>query len=178
MVLRRDVRCSMHFSTSNKWVGWSSLYWPIENYCTIYIFWQIPFTCCCKQRCQGLQEYTALSKYGTFVQIWDMWDKCKTCNKNKIHIRERSFITGRGGVGNFGPGFSKKLQPPLSRRDKNYNPPPLRPACRYWGQGIPTFWKVVGNTKMTLFQIVMKSGGSGGPPPEKIFEIPCKNAPE
>ena len=58
-------------------------------------------------------------------------------------IRERSFITGRGGVGNFGPGFSKKLQPPLSRRAKNYNPPPSdQPtAYRYWGQWFPNFLK-------------------------------------
>ncbi len=52
------------------------------------------------------------------------------------------------GVGNFGPEFSKKLQPPFL--DGRKIATPLPPACRHCGSVSSQVFKVVEDTKMTF----------------------------
>ncbi len=54
-----------------------------------------------------------------------------------------------GGVGNFGPEFSKKITTPLSRCTKICNPP-IQPACRNWGSVSSQVFEVVEDAKMTF----------------------------
>ncbi len=78
-------------------------------------------------------------------------------------------FAGRG-FGSFGPGFSKNLQPPppFAWR-KDYNPLP-QTGLQVLGSVNPHLKSSVGyqDDIISNNQIVMKSGESGGPPPEKL----------
>ncbi len=56
-----------------------------------------------------------------------------------------------GALGILDPSFPKKYNPPFCDAAK-VAITPLRPAWRYWGLCLPTFSKVVEDTKMTSYK--------------------------